>query len=89
MDDAGELELRYLAGQRRAWLEILRLCLRELGIYDDPVVGSARWVLERQETLQTLRRICTHFGDNDWPDTLYIPDILSNHVSPYLTRDAS
>lgn len=44
----------------------------------------SRWVIERQETLAKLRQICSEFGDLDFDDDLYIPDILEKHLYMYL-----
>lgn len=42
---------------------------------------------ERQETLQKLRLICNEFGDNTWPDNLYIPDIIEKFLLRSLRYD--
>jgi hypothetical protein len=75
-------ESDYAAGHRDAWIGILRTAMRELG-HDAPEV--ARLVLERSEAVQQLRILCgrlerVHKGDNDWPDDLYLPDVIAKHL---------
>ena len=78
-------EEAYLRGEKRAWTLMLRECIRALGSTDpDPV---SRWILERQETLLALRELCRFFGDNEWSDDLYLPDVINNHLRPHLEED--
>lgn len=36
--------------------------------------------LELDETRAMLRRVCEDYGDNDWPDDLYLPDVIEKHL---------
>lgn len=72
-------ETGYTSGSRAAWLSMLHTCLRELGV-DDPVAGQARWVSEREQTVAMLRQVCGRYGDNDWPDTLHLADVVDKHM---------
>ena len=73
-------ETSYTMGSKVAWLIMLRECLENLGI-DDPEVGKARWVIERQEAVLALREICAEFGDNDWLDDLHLADVINKHLA--------
>lgn len=72
-------EKLYVDGYRVAWLSMLQICLRKLGI-DDDEAGNARWVSEREETIAMLRAICADYGDNDWDDDLHLADIIEKHL---------
>lgn len=76
-------ESSWMEGRRAAWLNMLQLCLNHLGV-DDPVVGQHAWILEHAATLVKLREICGDYGDTDWEDDLFIPDILDKHLYNHL-----
>lgn len=69
----------YESGRRAAIVEMLSHCLRELDI-DDPEKAKLNWVKERERTISMLRQVCTEFGDNDWPDNLYLPDVIEKYI---------
>lgn len=71
-------------GRRSGLLTVLRKVLQDLG-----EEGSEHdWTLERAETITVLKELCENFGDLDWDQDLYIPDILRNHLREYLNADA-
>ena len=74
-------EQAYVQGSQQAWLTMLHECLRHLGETERNAHG---WMLERQEALQQLRSLCREFGDNEWPDDLYLPDIIDKHLGDHL-----
>jgi len=74
-------EQSYLAGEQHAYRTMLRECLRNLPQRDS--TGPAL-VAERHETVQMLREVCAMFGDNDWPDDLYLPDVVEKHLFNHL-----
>lgn len=76
-------EISYQDGSRMAWLTMLRVCIRQLGVTD---IESAKtvWLLEREEALRTLRSVCDRFGDNDWTETNNLSDIIERHLWDYL-----
>ena len=79
----------YERGQRQAYMHILRDCLRFLGI--DAPTGTKRLVarvIEREEAVLALRRLCEEFGDNDWPDNLALSDIIEKHLAYHLRSRA-
>lgn len=76
-------EIAYEAGSRRAWLLILGEALRNLG-YEQDRLDAERLALERSDAIAQLREICAKHGDNDWPDSLYLADVLEKHLADYL-----
>jgi hypothetical protein len=70
-------EASFMEGQRSAWTSVLRTVLRELGHHTPNV---ARMILEREELVAQLRRLCAEFGDNEWESTDYLPDVIEKHV---------
>lgn len=44
------------------------------------------WQQERAATVRTLRDICEHYGDQDWPDDLYLPDVIEKHLRRHLEQ---
>jgi hypothetical protein len=76
-------EWAYLEGSNAAWRAILRQALVELG-RDSEEWNQKRWLLEREEAISILRRLCERFGDNDWPDNLHLADIIDKHLAPHI-----
>lgn len=66
-----------------AWAGILRQACAELGA-DDPAARQAAWLAERAETVTALRELCREYGDNDWPDTLHLVDVIDKHLARHL-----
>ena len=76
-------EQSYIMGGRVAWLAMLQMCLRELGV-DDPAAGQARWVSEREQTVDALRQLCERHGDNEWDESLHLADVVDKHLGIHL-----
>lgn len=76
-------EQAYIQGSRMAWVTMLRECLSNLG-YDDPEAMKASWVIEREATIAALRSVCSDFGDNDWEETLILPDVIEKHLARHI-----
>ena len=76
-------EQDYENGNRAAWLTMLSLCLRHLGI-DDVEAKKAAWVSEREQTVAALRRVCGQFGDNGWDVNLHLADVVEKHLEKHL-----
>ena len=72
--------------RKLVFMKIFRTCLDELELdnQSDFEVLHLRWIEEREETIIKLREICQDFGDNDWPDDLYLPDIIEKHLYNHL-----
>lgn len=79
-------EQAYIEGGRRARINLLSVLLHELGAANDPLVEHTKWVQEKQETIAALRSVCSEFGDNDWSDDLYLPDVIEKHLARYLRK---
>lgn len=75
--DEHDYQLGYQAAMRR----ILGETMRSLNPGEMEV---AKLIIERSETIEQLRQICGDHGDNEWPDELYIPDILEKHLANHL-----
>ena len=45
---------------------------------------QAALLTERQRAIVALRELCAKFGDNDWPDDLYLADIIEKHLGRHL-----
>jgi hypothetical protein len=41
---------------------------------------------EREDVIKLLRDRLEDYGDNDWPDELYLPDVLEKHLFRNLDR---
>lgn len=78
-------EVKYALGSRQAWITMLRYCLKNLG-YDDQESKSVAWIVEREEAVAMLRRVCEERGDNDWPDDLNLADVIEKHLANHLER---
>jgi hypothetical protein len=76
-------EVAYGQGSRSAWRIMLSECLRQLG-YKSSDAEKTKWIIEREEAIAALRRICAAHGDNDWPETLNLADILDKHLDRHL-----
>jgi len=76
-------ELSYNIGKKVAWATMLRQCIKELGV-ENPDAGEAKWILEREAAISTLRQVCDDFGDNDWKDDLHLSDIIEKHLARHL-----
>ncbi len=71
----------YANGRRAGISRILNLCLLELGYRD---YSSERLQSEREQAVETLRRACDRFGDNDWDPWLSLTDIIEKHLVRHL-----
>lgn len=86
LHETGEEQMNeqdYIRGSRMAWLSMLQMCLRELGV-DEPAAGQARWISEREQTVAMLRQVCERHGDNDWDETLHLADVVDKHLMKHL-----
>ena len=76
-------EAAYALGNRAAWVQLLRTCLRELG-YDTPEASHAIWVKEREAVVAQLRSLCAEFGDNEWDERVHLGDVIEKHLGRHL-----
>ncbi|MFA4974135.1 MAG: hypothetical protein WC683_16115 [bacterium] len=73
----------YAEGNRHALIQMAGHLIAELGATEStPSLASLmlRAQKERLETVSALRRLCARHGDNDWPDDLYLPDVIEKHI---------
>lgn len=70
-------------GNRAAYVHILRETLRQLD-YGDLEAKKAQWIIEREAAVASLRSLCAEFGDNDWPNSLHLQDVLEKHLGAHL-----
>ena len=83
---AGDLHDRWHEeGRRSALRGMLRQVLGDLG-YDDSDAKRAAWIIEREETVSTLRTVCEEFGDNDWSNDLHLGDVIDKHLVRHLNE---
>jgi hypothetical protein len=81
-----EAELAYCRGARQAMQTLLRMAIRELGVYDavleeeTPELKAAKLLAEREEAVAMLRQLCAQHGDNDWPNDLHLADVIEKHL---------
>ncbi len=78
-------EISYELGSRQAWSLMLQLCIKNLG-YDSLEAQKAAWIVEREEIIGQLRQLCAVFGDNDWPDSLNLRDVIEKHLADHLYK---
>lgn len=76
-------ERAYLEGARLALANVMMFAIREMMPGDERtnLQRLAVLVAERERAVAMLRRVCEEFGDNDWPDTLDLSDIIEKHLA--------
>lgn len=74
-------QLDFFQGYAAAFKNMLGLCIKNLD-YDETKL--ARVVLEREEALVVLRRLCMEFGDMEWDENLHLADIIDKHLGRHL-----
>jgi hypothetical protein len=75
-------ELAYIQGRQAAFLRMLNHLIVELHGKTDLTVEEL--LAERIDAIHALRRVCARFGDNEWPDNLYLSDIIEKHLERHL-----
>lgn len=72
--------------KERAWTEGYHAAARQmlsqaiiwLGVEEkDLALNLLGW----DEVRCALRDVCEEFGDNDWPDSLHLPDVIEKHLA--------
>lgn len=72
-------EEKFELGSRKAYESMLNVCIRALG-YTNEKYTVERLLLEREQIINALRNVCGNFGDNDWTEDLFVPDIIEKHL---------
>ena len=81
-------EEAYEQGFRMATLRMMGTCRHMLGT-DDAESKLAFLLEERELARVALKELCKEFGDADYPDNLYLPDVIEKRLgrSLYAARD--
>lgn len=79
--ERNEHERGYIEGNKSAYQLLLIQCIQHLGGEDR---NKESWRLERAAAIAALRRLCAEHGDNDWPDSLNLADVIDKHLGRYL-----
>jgi hypothetical protein len=69
-------ERDWIEGNRAAWRALLEVAITHL----DADASTEHVRAERERARAALRRFCVDHGDNDWPDTLDLEDIIEKHL---------
>ena len=75
-------EKAYERGYEMACEHIVTQCMARMSTW--PERDKVTLLLERQAAIRMLRDLCAEHGDNDWPDDLYLEDIIEKHLGRYL-----
>lgn len=68
-------------GRRAALVDMLRHIVRSLC---PTQIGGAAQLIEREDSIAVLRRVCEEYGDNDWSEDLHLADIIEKHLERHL-----
>ena len=81
-------ELSYIQGSNQALVGMLSFVLRELDFDETDMERKYyAWIEERQAAVNQLRQLCDKYGDNDWPDSLHLGDVIEKHLARPLDED--
>lgn len=75
-------EKNNIDGRKKALLEIIENCMRELEY--DYFYSVTELTIERNQTIETLRSLCEKHGDQDWECNTHIKDIIEKHLINHL-----
>ncbi len=85
-DKLAELkEQIYERARRQILTAQLSATLKQLGTSGD--FTKEHLILEREVLIVQLRDVCDHFGDNDWNENIYLPDVIEKHLFKHLCRN--
>jgi hypothetical protein len=70
---------KYEDGYKMALVNINQSLLRDMRSNGIKTDGQEN-IYERQLTIEKLRELSEALGCNDWPDELFIPDIIEKHI---------
>lgn len=77
-------EQSWVNGERSALKNQLGQALK--GLMYDKEFTREKLIKEREEIIAALRDICNDFGDNDWDEELYLPDVIEKHLARHLNN---
>lgn len=82
---AEEKERHWKLGNDAAYRAIMLECVGHLD--NEPMKKLAIWIAERGDAIRVLRWLCKRFDlPNDWPDDLYLADIIEKYIERGLAR---
>lgn len=81
MDEQDRFDQAFTQGRKSLAINIMRTCCNEIGLEQKQ---QANLAIERQEAVHMLRQVCEEHGDNDWPDDLYLADVIEKHLYRHL-----
>ncbi len=70
-------------GARRANTNLLAYAIEQLKPGDERtnVEKVAAMTLEREQTVQALRRLAEQYGESEWTEGLSLPEIVDKHIA--------
>ncbi len=74
-------EAAYELGGRAAWLTLLCEAKKHLG---HEGFEREALLIEREEAIMVLKRLCGEFGDLEWDENLHLADIIDKHLGRYI-----
>ena len=77
------MDQSYEDGVRAGLLRILNETVRQLGYSEE--TKMAFWIEEREAIKNKLKEVCAEFGKTNWPDDMYLPDVIENYLFKPLT----
>lgn len=77
-------ERQWIAGNKAAFARVAMMCAGELDGADRQYMAL---LAERNATVVKLRAACDEAGDNNWPDNLYLPDIIEKHLMRHIETE--
>jgi len=83
-NDGSLYDKGYSEGKKAAWNFISNQCI--MNLMPGTQKTSLELLTERKETISVLRDLCMAYGDNDWPDSLHLADIIDKHLGIHLDR---
>lgn len=85
-------EAIYIRGQKSAWLNVIRLAMRELVCHEpdcaEPELLAARAVTELADARETVRQLCKEHGVKYDPQ-LHLSDAIEKRLVRHLEDKAS
>lgn len=90
-DDTGakRMELARQSGRRSLARELASALIADLGDEDgDWEKRAARLALQLDSARAALRGVCADHGDNEWPDSLILSDVIEKHLGRHLDDPA-
>ena len=79
-------EVDYIQGNKAAYSNILKFCIKQLDDNDYIEYEKAyiNLLTERTEAILALRAVCSIISDNNWQDNLHLADIINKHILNYI-----